>query len=207
MSETVRSPRDEGSALVLVDMQRDVISHQSPRVREALARSGVLGACVAAVGRARAAGIPVVFITVLRRPQELAEDLPYPPLRRQLGWRPACVAGTPGAEIVPELAPGAADFVVVKRARGAFHNTELDGLLRQLGVTHILLGGVATNLGVESTARSAFDLGYRVTFLHECCAGFDVTDHKWAFRRIFPMIGEVLSWRDALGQSEVPDRS
>lgn len=192
-------PRDQVSALVLVDMQGDVIFHQSPRVRESLARSGVVDACVAAVSQAHAAGIPVVFITVVRRAQEVAEDLPYSPLRRQLGWRPACVEGTPGVEIVRELTPAAADFVVVKRARGAFHNTELDGLLRQLGVTHIMLGGVATNLGVESTARSAFDLGYRVTFLHECCAGFDEADHQWAIRRIFPLFGEVVSWREALG--------
>lgn len=207
MSGTVQTHGARGSALVLVDMQRDVLCHQSPRVRESLARSGVVEACGAAVGQAHAARVPVVFITVVRRQQEVAEDLPYPPLGRQLGWRPACIEGTPGAEILPVLTPLPVDFVVAKRARGAFHNTELDGLLRQLGVNHILLGGVSTNLGVESTARSAFDLGYRVTFLRECCAGFDEGDHEWALRRIFPMIGEVVSWREAFVKFVVPERS
>lgn len=207
VTDTPPAGSEQRRVLILVDMQQDVIIHQTPRVREALRRSGVVEACAGALAEAHAIGMPVVFITVLRRQQEVAAELPYPPLRRQLGWRPACVEGTPGAAIVPELMPRPTDFVVTKRSRGGFHNTELDGLLRQLGVTHILLGGVSTNLGVESTARSAFDLGYRVTFLRECCAGFDEEDHEWAFRRIFPLIGEVSGWQQAFAGAKEDTRT
>lgn len=186
------------AAVVLIDMQVDVIHHREAGIRAALDRSGVVRACVGAVGRAHDLGVPVIFVTVVRRRQEGAGGSSTGSTARPSGAQRSCVEGTRGAEIIDELSPGPGDFVVVKRSRGAFHNTELDGLLRQLRVSRILLGGVATNLGVESTARSAFDLGYQVTFLRECCAGFDEADHAWALERIFPKIGEVMDWGPAL---------
>ena len=74
------------------------------------------------------------------------------------------------AEIVPELGPEPGDLVITKRQWGAFYGTELDLQLRRRGIDTILLTGIATNIGVESTARDAYERGYRQVFVEDAMA-------------------------------------
>ena len=74
------------------------------------------------------------------------------------------------AEIVPELGPKEGDFVITKHQWGAFYGTDLDLQLRRRGITTIVLTGIATCMGVESTARSAFEHGYQQVFVEDAMA-------------------------------------
>ncbi len=195
------------AALVLIDLQNDVINNRSERIREIIRRSAVVGGCVGAVARAREARIPVVFVTVVRRRNgtdavKNVTDVSLRQAERGVVEPLTCVEGTEGAALVRELSVEAGDFVVVKRRRSAFNGTELDWLLRRLSVDTVLLGGVATNWGVESTARDAYDLGYDVVVLSDCCCGFSEADHDWTMKNILPNMACVMGSEQAMARVE-----
>ncbi|GGW72067.1 hydrolase [Streptomyces lucensis JCM 4490] len=155
------------TALVLVDlMERIVALPLEPRKgAEALANAEGLAAAF------RAAGAPVVLVRV---------------------ERPAVAEQPPGSGLVPGLLRDG-DLEVVKRTLGAFQGTGLDERLRALGVTTLVLGGVATNLGVESTARAAADLGYELVFAEDTMAAFTAAEHEATVRLDFPRLGTVVT--------------
>jgi nicotinamidase-related amidase len=97
------------------------------------------------------------------------------------------------AELVPEIEVQPTDLVLTKRQWGAFHGTELDLQLRRRGIRTIVLCGISTSMGVESTARSAYELGYEQVFVEDACAAITAEEHANAVTRIFPRIGRVRS--------------
>lgn len=102
--------------------------------------------------------------------------------------------GTPPTgwdSIVDELVGHPQDVVVTKRNGGAFHGTDLDLHLRRRGVTQLVLTGVATSAGVESTARAAHEHGYNMTLATDAMTDRDVTMHQHSIERIFPRLGET----------------
>lgn len=104
--------------------------------------------------------------------------------------RPAVAEQPPGSGLVPGLSRDG-DLEVVKRTLGAFQGTALDERLRERGVTTLVLGGIATNLGVESTARAAADLGYDLVFAEDTMAAFTAAEHEASVRLDFPRLGTV----------------
>jgi len=112
---------------------------------------------------------------------------------------PACdQPWTPPRELPPaanELAPGLpvqpADHVITKRQWGAFYGTDLDLQLRRRGLATIVLTGIATHLGVESTARAAYELGYEQIFAEDAMAALTAAQHEHTVTHIFPRIGRV----------------
>src|SRR3990172_2451110 len=151
------------SALLLIDMQNDIVKGLAPSPR----RQGVVAACVQAVALARQHQVPIFFVQVLRRPDfsDLPRVLPGAtfPLRRNLA------EGTQGAEIIEELKPQPQDYVIQKRRTSAFYSTPLALYLRRLGVDTLIVCGIATNWGVEGTVRDAWDRDYYVVVLEDCC--------------------------------------
>jgi nicotinamidase-related amidase len=101
-------------------------------------------------------------------------------------------------DLVPEVGPQAGDIVITKRQWGAFHGTELDLQLRRRGVRTIVLAGISTNIGVESTARNAFELGYDQVFVEDAMASFSADAHAFPVGNIFPRIGRVRSTEQVL---------
>jgi nicotinamidase-related amidase len=95
------------------------------------------------------------------------------------------------AVLMDELGAAPTDIRVTKRRVSAFHDTGLDTHLRDLGVTQIVLCGVATGSGVESTARSARDHGYHVVVATDACADRDDEIHSFSVRKVFPKLGET----------------
>jgi nicotinamidase-related amidase len=83
------------------------------------------------------------------------------------------------------------DFVITKHHWGAFHGTELDLQLRRRHITTIVLCGIATNIGVESTARCAFEYGYDQIFVEDAMAALSAEEHGLTVAKIFPRIGLV----------------
>ncbi len=109
------------------------------------------------------------------------------PMQRPAGGLPADFA---------DFADGlveAGDIIVTKRQWGAFYGTDLDLQLRRRGVTTIVLGGIATNFGVESTARAAWEHGYEVVFAEDAMTSVAEGMHRFAVESIFPRIGRVAS--------------
>ncbi|MFB9928471.1 isochorismatase family protein [Amycolatopsis halotolerans] len=94
------------------------------------------------------------------------------------------------AEFVPELDRQTSDYVVTKPNWGAFYGTSLDLRLRRLGVTQVVLAGIATSIGVESTARAAHERGYHVTLAVDAMTDLNAETHRNSLERIFPMLGE-----------------
>jgi nicotinamidase-related amidase len=84
------------------------------------------------------------------------------------------------------------DIRVTKHQWGAFYGTDLDGQLRRRGIKTILLGGIATNLGVESTARQAHEAGYEVVLVEDVTTSLSADMHAFAVDAIFPMLSRVL---------------
>ncbi|MFD7709412.1 isochorismatase family protein [Streptomyces sp. NPDC059786] len=154
------------TALVLVDlMDRIVGLPLEPRKG-----TDVLEVCAGLAASFRAAGAPVVLIRV---------------------ERPGVPEQPPGSALAGGLAADG-DIEVVKRTIGGFQGTGLDERLRERGVIALLFGGIATNLGVESTARAAGDLGYDLFFAEDAMAALTAPEHEAAVRLNFPRLGTVL---------------
>lgn len=94
-------------------------------------------------------------------------------------------------EFVPELGQQPNDVVIRKRQWGAFYGTDLDLQLRRRGLTSIVLCGIATEIGVESTARDAFERGYALVFASDAMSGIHAEGHENSLQRIFPRMGRV----------------
>lgn len=171
------------SALVLIDLQNGILNMPlAPR-----SGAEVLATSQAVAQRFRAAGSTVVLVNV-GWSADYADALHQPvdnPTVRPAGGMPAG-----WSELAEELtAPG--DLRVTKHQWGAFHGTELDLQLRRRGIVTIVLGGIATNMGVESTARFAWEYGYRLVVLEDACSSFGTEMHQMSISAILPRIAQV----------------
>jgi nicotinamidase-related amidase len=104
----------------------------------------------------------------------------------------------PGSELVGEIMPQPDDLLITKHTWGAFHETGLHDKLRGRGITTVILAGIATNFGVESTARAADEHGYRLFLVEDAMASLDPESHAFAINNIFPILGTVCSAEDLL---------
>ncbi|MET3289111.1 isochorismatase family protein [Brevibacillus fluminis] len=117
-------------------------------------------------------------------------DQPAPTMKRSEDW----------ADLVPELGVTDKDYVVTKRQWGAFFGTDLDLQLRRRGIDTIVLCGIATNIGVEMTAREAFQLGYNQIFITDAMMAMSGEEHDATCRYIFPRIGKVRTTEAVLAE-------
>lgn len=166
---------DENAALITIDLQKGVVG--MPLAHPA----GEIVARTAALARAfRAARLPVVLVNVASMSPGRV-DAPRPDLSAfPADWM----------ELVPELEPQEDNYLITKHRIGAFIGTSLDDILQEQGVTQIIFAGIATSAGVESTARSAYDLGYNVVFAIDAMTDRDEETHRFSVERIFPRLGE-----------------
>jgi nicotinamidase/pyrazinamidase len=104
-------------------------------------------------------------------------------------FRPHCLAGEKGGEVIGELAPREEDYKIYKRRYSAFFGTDLDLTLRELGVTELELVGVCTNICVLYTAADARMLNYDVTVRKNCVASFDEKAHEFALGELEKTLG------------------
>ena len=173
---------DDACALIVIDLQKGIVG--MPTVHptgEIIARSAQLARAF------RERGLPVVLVNVSG----------MAPGRTDAG-RPKFSFPPDWAELVPELEYQPGDHLVTKQRWGAFLGTALDDHLRRRGVTQVVLTGVATSAGVESTARSAYDLGYNVTLVVDAMTDRDAGAHRHCVEKIFPRLGETASTEDLL---------
>ena len=102
------------------------------------------------------------------------------------------------SEFVPELNIQSDDFLINQHQWGAFYGTELDLQLRRRGIDTIILCGIATNFGVESTARSAYELGYNQIFVEDAMSARSKEEHAYPVKYIFPRLGLIRSTIEVL---------
>ncbi len=103
------------------------------------------------------------------------------------------VRGEPGHDIIPELYPAGAEPVIDKPGKGAFYATDLDALLREFGIQHLLVCGVTTEVCVNTTVREANDRGYRCVVLADCCASYFPEFHQMGLAMIKAQ-GAIFGW-------------
>ncbi|MEX3824911.1 isochorismatase family protein, partial [Paraburkholderia sp. BR14262] len=102
------------------------------------------------------------------------------------------------SELVPEIGAQPEDVIVAKRQWGAFYGTNLEQQLRRRGIDTIVIGGIATNFGVESTARAAFDLGFKLVFVEDATSGLNEEMHHFSFEKLFRHMGHVRSTQETI---------
>jgi nicotinamidase-related amidase len=102
------------------------------------------------------------------------------------------------SELIPELDRQPSDIVILKRQWGAFYGTDLDLQLRRRNLTTIILCGISTEFGVESTARDAYERGYELIFAEDAMTGSNAESHANSVGRIFPRMGLVRSTGEIL---------
>jgi nicotinamidase-related amidase len=179
MTLTTIDPR---TALVVIDVQKGVTAApiQPHSGSEVVARTVELADAF------RAKGLPVVLVRV-----SFAPDGADAPPGRTEQQRPVG-AGMPADwnQIVDELVTGQ-EIIVTKHNWGAFHGTDLDVQLRRRGITQIVLTGVATSIGVESTARAAYEHGYNITLATDAMSDRSEAIHRHSIETIFPRLGET----------------
>lgn len=178
-------------ALVVIDMQRGIVS--LPTVHPA---SDVVSNVERLTSAFRHRSRPIVIVTVGPSPD--GADM----LRTRVQNAPAPRAFSPEfAEPIPELhADPARDIFIRKRQWGAFYGTELDLQLRRRRITDLVFCGIATSIGVESSARDAWERGYNLTFASDAMTDLHLDAHDRALSVIFPRIGEVGTTDDILSK-------
>lgn len=180
---------DPQTALIIVDLQRGIVAlpliHS---VDEVVSNSRLLA------DEFRKRGLPVVLVNVdagaKGRTEQPPRSFPTPE-----GW----------TELIPELDTHPDDILVTKKTWGAFASTDLEQRLRALGVTQVVITGIATATGVEATARQAFEAGFNVTLAIDAMTDRTVEAHEYSVRHVFPRLGETGTAADVVGLlSEIP---
>lgn len=177
------------TALVLIDLQKGIVSRDTqPHTSADVVANGVRLA-----DAFRAAGGTVVLVHVAfsadRRDQlDPPRDEAPPSSPTPAGW----------SDFVPELGPRAGDILITKHQWGAFYGTELDLQLRRRGIRTLVIGGIATNYGVESTARDGWERGYALVIAEDAMSTFTAEAHELALKYVFPRISRVRSTAQVL---------
>jgi nicotinamidase-related amidase len=177
---------DPNTALIVIDLQKGIVG--SPLVHpigEVVERSCAL------LDAFRKRGLPVVLVNVAGgapgRTERPRHNEPFP-----TGW----------TDFIPELDQQPGDIAVTKRTWGAFASTDLEDRLKALGVTQVVIIGVATGTGVESTARQAYEQGFNVTLAVDAMTDARPEAHDYSIKNIFPRLGETGTVQDILGLLE-----
>ncbi len=177
----------ERTCLVVIDLQKGITSGQVfPR-----SASEVIANASKIADEFRKRKMPVFLVHVQGSPP--------------LGLRPDTDSkqSPPGmppdwADIVPALGPKEGDVVIMKRQWGAFYGTELEMQLRRRGIATIVLCGISTNIGVESTARFAYEYGFNQIFVEDAMASRSAEEHAFTVKTTFPRMGKVRSTSEVL---------
>jgi len=173
---------DPNTALIVIDLQKGVVSFSAVHpVDEVVNHAGALADAF------RRHRLPVVLVRVEGVPPGRTEQA------RRIGQLP-----DGWADLLPGLHQQPDDRTVTKRQWGAFTNTGLEAHLKNLGVTQVVIAGVATSVGVESTARHAHECGFNVTLAVDAMTDTNPDAHVNSVMRIFPRLGETGATREII---------
>jgi len=202
-------PLDQNrAALVIIDMQRDFLEpggFGAMLGNDVGQLAGVVAPLKRLLAAARAAGLFVIHTREGHRPD--LSDLPAAKKRRGRGpltigdagpMGRILVQGEPGHDIIPELAPIPGEPVIDKPGKGAFYATDLELILRNQGITQLIVTGVTTEVCVNTTAREGNDRGFDCLVVSDCTGSYFPEFHEQALRMIQAQSG-VVGWVGASG--------
>lgn len=179
----------KNTALLIMDVQTRIVGMIADS-------SALIMNVTKAIDHAHAASIPVIYIAVQFRPDfpEISmNNKSFSAIKKNIK-----AFGDPKAmDIYPQVKPQKKDILVVKKRVSAFTGSDLEVVLRSLGVTHLVLAGIATSGVVLSTVREAADKDYELTVLSDCCADADEEVHNVLLHKVFPRqagVTTVNSW-------------
>ncbi|TCL02310.1 hydrolase [Sodalis ligni] len=179
----------KGSALVLIDLQQGILPFAGGphSAQQVVTKAGKLAS------RFREIGAPVFLVRVGWSP-DFGEALKQP-VDAAMGGN-----GLPENwwQFPEELKVQESDIRIIKRQWGAFYGTDLEMQLRRRAIDTIVLAGISTNIGVESTARNAWEMGFKLVVVEDVCSAHDKEQHDNSMQNIFPRIGRVRSSDEVL---------
>ena len=179
------------TALIVYDACRRALTPAEPARREAM--RPVLDAWVRLIGACREANLPIIYTTPVSRadgadvvllPTDLSVETGVPSLTN-------CVEGSDDAGFPEEIAPRPEDYVFLKRRPSAFYGTGVAELLRMLRRDTIVIGGGATNRGVETSVREAFSMDLSTIVVRECCWSGDREAHNYSLNKAMKMYARI----------------
>ena len=199
------------AALVIIDMQRDFLEpggFGAALGNDVSRLKAAVGPCKDVLAAFRRLGILVIHTREGHRP-DLTDAPPHKVMRGDPSLRIGApgpmgrilVRGEPGHDIVPELYPEKDEPVIDKPGKGAFYQTDLDLMLHNRGIDTLFVGGVTTEVCVNTTVREANDRGYRCIVLSDCCASYFPEFHDMGLKMIKAqggIFGSVASSRELL---------
>jgi nicotinamidase-related amidase len=174
------------TALLIMDVQSNIVS----RLEDS---KELISTLKGAIGTARAAGIPIIYVVVGFRkgfPEISLVNKSFSPIRQNSA---AMSSMEEPIAIYPAVAPQPGDIVVTKRRISAFTGSDLEVVLSGLGARHLVLTGIATSGVVLSTIREAADKDYRLTVLSDGCADMDNEVHTVLLTKVFPRQADVMT--------------
>jgi len=176
----------EKSALVLIDLQNGIASRElSPYTSEEVIQNA---SKLAKAFSEKGAFIVLVRVSTIDGKDMIKPktDLKNTGMKYPEGWD----------NLVPEIAATKNAHIVTKRQWGAFYGTDLDLQLRRRGIDTIILGGVSTNIGVDTTAREAYQHGYNQIFVEDAMTAVTKEEHEYVCKYIFPRIGKIRTTKE-----------
>jgi nicotinamidase-related amidase len=179
----------EKTALVVIDLQKGIVSMQT----EPHSSKVVIENTVKILTEARRRDIPVFLVHVTPSPDlkdalRPVSETSYQMSKYDPSW----------SEYVPELSIQPSDFLITKHQWGAFYGTDLDLQLRRRGIDTIILCGISTNFGVESTGRFAYEYGFNQIFVTDATAARSKEEHEYPIKYIFPRLGLIRTTNEVL---------
>jgi len=181
---------DPKTALIVIDMQKGILS--TPKVHPV---EGVVRNIRRILDAFRGQGLPVVLVNVAGGAPGRNDQT------SNMGELPEGWTG-----LIPELNQRPSDHLVTKRTWGAFTKTDLADYLRKISVTQVVVVGISTSIGVESTARQAQELGFNVTLVVDAMTDTNLDAHINSVTRIFPRLGETGTADEFIAQLEKINR-
>jgi len=186
------------AALIVYDACRRALLPADPARRAVM--QPVLDAWVRLIDACRSHRVPIIYTTPVSRadgadvvllPTDLSIETGVPSLTN-------CIEGTPDAGFPDEISPRPEDYVFLKRRPSAFYGTGVAELLRMLGRDVLLIGGGATNRGVETSVREAFSMDLDTIVVRDCCWSGDAAAHAYSLGTSMKMYARVRTLEQTL---------
>lgn len=193
------------TALLVMDVQNDIV-HIDGKLGGALgggkmprlvAEKGVLESIARLIDKARSAGVPVIHVRHVYRPDylDMPSNIAIFKVIKKIG---ALADGSWGAQIHDRLTPAPTDVVVDKTRISSFYASTLASFLEAQGITHLILTGIATDGVIDGTARDGADRGYYIFIPRDCCAATSENAHNTLLNGVLAMIANVCDSKEVI---------
>ena len=162
----------EAYALLITDMLNDFVN-KGATLEVSVART-IIPHVKKEIEKARKKHMPVIYCCDEHKDNDPEFKL----------WPRHAVKGTAGADVIKQLKPHKEDYTVTKPSYSCFYKTSLDKLLKKLGITHLILTGVVTNICILYTTAEAYMRGYKVVIPKNCVAALTKNEHQFALQQM-----------------------